>query len=158
VLDAGCGTGENTLHLAALGLPVLGTDVAATALALAGQKAAQRGLAAEFLVADALHLESLGRTFRTVLDSGLFHTFDRREQSRYARSLASATRTGGTLYLLAFSDAGPDQGPHPVSPADLRKAFSAEAGWRTATIVPDRLQTRFHPHGAAAWLACVERA
>jgi 2-polyprenyl-3-methyl-5-hydroxy-6-metoxy-1,4-benzoquinol methylase len=32
VLDAGCGTGENALHVAALGLPVLGADVAETTL------------------------------------------------------------------------------------------------------------------------------
>jgi 2-polyprenyl-3-methyl-5-hydroxy-6-metoxy-1,4-benzoquinol methylase len=34
VLDAGCGTGENALHVASLGLPVLGIDVAGTALAI----------------------------------------------------------------------------------------------------------------------------
>src|SRR4051794_31553922 len=48
VLDAGCGTGENALHVAALGLPVLGIDVAATALSIAREKAAERGLGAEF--------------------------------------------------------------------------------------------------------------
>ena len=35
VLDAGCGTGENALHLAAVGLLFLGVDVAETALAFA---------------------------------------------------------------------------------------------------------------------------
>jgi len=30
VLDAGCGTGENALHVASLGLSVLGFDVAET--------------------------------------------------------------------------------------------------------------------------------
>lgn len=35
ILDAGCGTGENALHVAALGLPVLGVDVAETALPMA---------------------------------------------------------------------------------------------------------------------------
>jgi 2-polyprenyl-3-methyl-5-hydroxy-6-metoxy-1,4-benzoquinol methylase len=35
VLDAGCGTGENALHVASLGLSVLGVDVAETALAIA---------------------------------------------------------------------------------------------------------------------------
>lgn len=30
VLDAGCGTGENALHVASRGLPVLGVDVAET--------------------------------------------------------------------------------------------------------------------------------
>jgi 2-polyprenyl-3-methyl-5-hydroxy-6-metoxy-1,4-benzoquinol methylase len=32
VLDAGCGTGENAIHVASLGLHVLGVDVAETAL------------------------------------------------------------------------------------------------------------------------------
>src|SRR6202158_380979 len=34
VLDAGCGTGENTLHVASVGLSVLGVDVAETALTM----------------------------------------------------------------------------------------------------------------------------
>ena len=38
VLDAGCGTGENALHVASLGLSVLGVDVAETALAVAREK------------------------------------------------------------------------------------------------------------------------
>src|ERR1700730_211403 len=38
VLGAGCGTGENTLHIASLGLSVLGVDVAETALAIARKK------------------------------------------------------------------------------------------------------------------------
>ncbi|MCI0351506.1 MAG: class I SAM-dependent methyltransferase [Acidobacteriales bacterium] len=60
VLDAGCGTGENALHLASLGLPVLGFDVAETALAIARKKAAERGIKVEFAAADALHLERFG--------------------------------------------------------------------------------------------------
>ena len=115
VLDAGCGTGENALHVASLGLAVLGVDVAETALAIARAKAADRGLGVEFAVADALQLERLGRTFQTVLDCGLFHTFDGQERLRYAASLASVTERDGTLYVLCFSDDGPDRGPHPIS-------------------------------------------
>src|SRR5271167_1981659 len=89
VLDAGCGTGEHTLLVASLGLPVLGVDVAETALAMARKKAADRGLEAEFATADALHLESLGRRFDAVLDCGLFHSFEDDERSDYAASLAS---------------------------------------------------------------------
>src|SRR4029450_5357771 len=76
VLDAGCGSGENALHIAARGLSVLGVDVAETALATARERADQRGIKAQFEVADALQLERLGRKFSTVLDSGLFHSFD----------------------------------------------------------------------------------
>src|SRR5215472_4667997 len=80
VLDAGCGSGENALHLAALGLTVLGVDVAETALAMARDKARERGIAAEFAVADAFQLQRLGRKFQSVLDCGLFHTFNAEER------------------------------------------------------------------------------
>jgi SAM-dependent methyltransferase len=157
VLDAGCGTGENALHLASLGLRVLGVDVAETALSLAREKAADRGLDAEFVVADALHLDRLGRVFETVLDCGLFHTFDRDERRGYVASLASVTGRGGHLYVLCFSDVGPETGPHPVSQEELRAAFGHGSGWSVASIDPDRCQTRFAAQGAPAWLAKIER-
>jgi SAM-dependent methyltransferase len=158
VLDAGCGTGENALHVASLGLSVLGVDVAETALAIARAKAAARGLEAEFAAADAFQLERLGRTFETVLDCGLFHTFDGDERPGYVASLASVTEHGGTLYVLCFSDDGPESGPHPVSEEELRAAFNPGAGWTVAAIEPDRLLTRFHDHGAPAWCATIKRA
>ena len=158
VLDAGCGTGENALHVASLGLPVLGFDVAETALAIARAKAGDRGLDAEFAAADALQLEHLGRRFETVLDCGLFHSFDGDERPRYAASLASVTEHDGTLYVLCFSDDGPDTGPHPVSQEELRAAFSLGNGWNIATIERDRIQTRFHDNnGAPAWFATIKR-
>ncbi|MGO9080278.1 MAG: class I SAM-dependent methyltransferase [Streptosporangiaceae bacterium] len=157
VLDAGCGTGDNALHVASLGLPVLGVDVAETALAIARQKAADRGIKAKFAAADALELERLGRKFETVLDCGLFHAFDGDERPGYVASLASVTGHGGTLYLLCFRDDGPDTGPHPVSQEELAAAFSSGNGWNVAAIEPDRVQTRFHDDGAPAWLATVKR-
>jgi SAM-dependent methyltransferase len=158
VLDAGCGTGENTLHIASLGLSVLGVDVAETALAMAREKSDKRGIKAEFALADALHLERLGRRFDTVLDCGLFHSFDGDEQSRYAVSLASVTEHDGTLYLLCFSANGPDAGPHPVTEEELRAPFNPGTGWNVAAIEPERVQTRYHDdNGAPAWLATIKR-
>src|SRR6202012_4884173 len=46
VLDSGSGTGADRLLAASLGLPALGVDVAETALAIAREKAAARGLEA----------------------------------------------------------------------------------------------------------------
>jgi SAM-dependent methyltransferase len=157
VLDAGCGTGENALHVAALGVSVLGVDVAETALAIARDKAGERGLDAEFAAADALHLDRLGRRFDTVLDCGLFHTFDGDERPRYVASLASVTEPGATLYLLCLSDQGADAGPHPVSEPELRAAFPPGSGWEVAAVEPTRIETRFHDSGAPAWLATITR-
>ena len=157
VLDVGCGTGENALHVAALGLPVLGVDVAETALAIAREKADNSGTEVEFAAADAFQLEHLGRSFKTVLDCGLFHTFDGDERTRYVASLASVTEHAGTLYVLCFSDDGPDQGPHPIRQEELRAAFRPTQGWEIVAIQPDRIQTRIHDDGAPAWFATIKR-
>ncbi|MGC2639447.1 MAG: class I SAM-dependent methyltransferase [Acidobacteriaceae bacterium] len=157
VLDAGCGTGENALLLASLGLTVLGIDVADTALGLARNKASERGMHADFIAADALQLERLGRKFRTVLDCGLFHTFNGNERQGYVASLSRVTEHSGTLYVLCFSDSAPDTGPHPVSEAELRAAFTPASGWIIADLAPERIQTRFHVDGAPAWLATATR-
>ena len=59
----------------------------------ARRRAAERDLATTFLVADALRLERLGRTFDRVLDVGLFHTFgDDDDRRAYVDSLAAAIR------------------------------------------------------------------
>jgi ubiquinone/menaquinone biosynthesis C-methylase UbiE len=139
-------------------LPVLGVDVAETALTIAREKAARRGIDAEFVVADALRLDRLGRGFETVLDCGLFHTFDSDERRDYVASLTSVTRRGATLYVLCFSDAGPDiAGPHPIGQDELRAAFQRSAGWSVVSARPERIQTRFHAQGVPAWLATIER-
>lgn len=156
VLDAGCGTGENALHVASLGLPVLGVDAAENALSIARQKLAGRGVEVDFVVADALHLDRLGRVFDTILDCGLFHTFNADERRDYVESVASVTTRGGSLYVLCFSDLGPESVPHPVSQDELRDAFTS-GGWSVADVSPDRIETRIHAHGAPAWLAKIER-
>ena len=157
VLDAGCGTGENALHIASLGLQVLGVDVAETALTVAREKAEDRGIEAEFAVADAFQLGRLGRMFETVLDCGLFHTFDGGERRGYVANLASVTERGGALYVLCFSDVGPDTGPHPISQEELRAAFNPSTGWNVTAIEPNRIKTRYHDRGAPAWFATIRR-
>ena len=72
-------------------------------------------------------------------------------------SLASVTEDGGTLYVLCFSDDGPDTGPHPIRQEVLRAAFNPSTGWNVAAIEPDRIQTRYHDDGASAWFATLKR-
>jgi SAM-dependent methyltransferase len=156
VLDAGCGTGENALLLAAQGHPVLGVDFAADAIERAAAKAAHRGLPVEFLVADALDLAALGRTFDTVLDVGLFHTFSDAERPRYAASLGAALRPGGRVFLLCWSDRNPfGRGPRRISPREIRETFGD--GWRVEAVDPEWLETRLPDGRIHAWLARIAR-
>jgi SAM-dependent methyltransferase len=157
VLDAGCGSGENALEVAARDIEITGVDVAPTAIRQAQDKAAARGIAATFLVADALQLDRLGQTFQSVLDCGLFHTFDDAERRAYVESLAVVTTPGSVLHLLCFSDVAPGEGgPRRVGESELRASF--RAGWKVVSIEADRLETTFDPSGVPAWLAKIERA
>jgi hypothetical protein len=62
------------------------------------------------------------------------------------------------VYVLCFSDAGPDTGPHPVSQKELRAAFNAGNGWQVVAIERDRVLTTFHgDNGAPAWFATIRR-
>jgi SAM-dependent methyltransferase len=156
VLDAGCGTGENALLLASRGLEIVGVDGASVAIEKASSKARSRSVRATFLIADALDLGALGRSFASVLDCGLFHVFDDADRAAYVASLASVVEPNGVVHLLCFSDAEPwGGGPRRVSQAELRSAFVD--GWSVRTIEPTRFETLIHNDGARAWHATIER-
>lgn len=156
VLDVGCGTGENALLLAARGLRVMGIDASPAAIERARAKAAERGLAVPFLVADALDLARLRRRFETVLDCGLFHVFGREARRSYAHSLCEVLSPGGTLHLLCFSDEEPPgPGPHRIAEHDLTDAFRSI--FALTRLRAGRFESRLHPGGAKAWVATLVR-
>ena len=158
LLDAGCGTGEHALLAAAHGADAVGVDISPRAIGQAREKAAARGLAVRFEVADALHLRQLGMTFDTVIDSGLFHVFDDQQRARYVTSLTSALQSGGTCYLMCFSDRQPgDYGPRRVRQDELTMAFSD--GWRVTDIAADTFEINpgLGTTTAQAWLAAIRR-
>lgn len=156
VLDLGCGTGENALHLAGLGRKVLGIDASPTAIARAREKAAARGLPAAFQVADALDLARLRRRFETAIDCGLFHTFAPEQRRPYAQSLCEVLSSGATLHLLCFSDEEPPgPGPHRIAEYEIGDAFRGI--FVITRIRPGRFESRLHPGGAKAWVATLTR-
>jgi cyclopropane fatty-acyl-phospholipid synthase-like methyltransferase len=159
LLDSGCGTGENTLMAAARGAEALGVDVAAPAIDRARAKAAERGIAARFEVADVLALGRLGLTFDTIIDSGVFHVFDDADRARYVASLASVLEPGGRCYLMCFSDRQPgDWGPRRVRRDELTDAFSD--GWTIDSITEDTFDVNpvMGTDTVQAWLAVIRRS
>jgi SAM-dependent methyltransferase len=158
LLDAGCGTGENALLAASRGADVTGVDIAPAAIARARAKAAERGLAARFEVADALGLGRLGFTADTVIDSGMFHVFGDEDRARYVASLAAVLRPAGVCYLVCFSDRQPGTwGPRRVRAEELRAAFSD--GWAVESITAGTFE--INPVDGTtqvqAWLAAIRR-
>lgn len=163
ILDSGCGTGENALFFAERGHTVLGIDFLEGPIQEARRKAQERGLVAEFVRKDALKLSDLDRTFDSVIDSGLFHVFSDEDRARYVAGLAHATRPGGRLFLLCFSDEEPSgHGPRRVSQRELRESFAI--GWEIEEIRASRLEVRtdledisFSEGGPKAWFAVIRR-
>jgi SAM-dependent methyltransferase len=159
LVDAGCGTGEQTLLAASSGAEALGVDVSPLAIEQARGKAVARGIKARFEVADVLSLGDLQLTFDTVIDSGLFHVFDDESRARYVTSLASLLRPGGRLYLMCFSDRQPGTlGPRRVSQDELRAAF--RDGWTVVAIQADTFEVNPGVFGTAtvqAWQATISR-
>ena len=138
ILDAGCGTGENSLFFASRGHAVVGFDFLDGPLQAARRKAQERGLHAEFLPMDALKLATFDRQFDSVIDSGLFHVFSDADRATYVAGLAHVTVPGGRVFVLCFSDAEPgEHGPRRVSRRELEDAFAD--GWAIEEIQPSRM-------------------
>jgi cyclopropane fatty-acyl-phospholipid synthase-like methyltransferase len=163
VLDAGCGTGEHALFFAARGHWVIGIDFVEEAIRRARRKAAERGLAAKFLVKDATTLGDWGERFASVIDCGLFHVFSDADRRRYIEGLVQVLQPGGRLFLMCFSDAEPGtEGPRRVSRQELYDAFAD--GWEIESVQPAQCEVhpeftevKFTEGGPKVWFAVVRR-
>ncbi|MGB8311303.1 MAG: class I SAM-dependent methyltransferase [Halobacteriota archaeon] len=156
VLDAGCGTGENALYLAAQKHEVWGIDFTPIAIQKAEEKAAQRNLHVTFLVLNALELHTLGRTFDTVIDSGLFHVLSDEDRPIFVDNLAAVIHRGGTYFMLCFSELEPGSyGPRRITQAEIRDSF--RDGWHINYIRPATIEHRVRSEGARAWLSSISK-
>ena len=161
VLDSGCGSGEHALLAATIGLIVTGVDISPLAIERARAKARGRGLSAEFIVGDVLDLPSIERLdppFRSVIDTGCFHTFSDAERLQYAASLAAIVEPGGVFHLLCFSELTPGtDGPRRVTEQEIRATFRGD--WRVALVLADTfaVSTDWDGPPPNAWLARIVR-
>ena len=154
ILDIGCGTGEHALFFASEGFEVWGIDSAPRAIEKAQEKAAERKVNAHFSVLNALELKTLGRTFETAIDSGLFHTLSDEDRPLFAESLASVLTSAGTYFMLCFSDLEPaGYGPRRISQQEIRDTF--QEGWLINYIRPAKFESRTRVDGPRAWVSSI---
>lgn len=161
VLDAGCGTGEHSLLAKEHGLSVIGVDISPRAVATARRKAAERGVDVEFVVASVLEpLPFEVGAFDTVLDSGVFHSFEGAEQGAYVENLTRVTAPSGRLHLICFSEHQPGEGewgPRRITQAEIRTAFAE--GWAVEELEPAiyRINEFHDTTKVRAWRALLRR-
>lgn len=130
MLDAGCGYGETSLVLAALGYTVVGVDRSVIAIAEAVAERRRRRLPnARFVASDITSLTGYEGRFATVVDSALFHALPVTRRDDYLHSIQLAAAPGASLYILTFTqDAFPEDPGYPipnvVTRNELREAVS----------------------------------
>jgi len=140
VLDAGCGEAATSMYLAERGFTVVGLDQSPTAVALAREDAARRGLTtATFDVADISSFTGYDGRFGTIIDSTLFHSMPVELREGYQRSIARAAAPGASYVVLVFDRAGmPDGAPiNAVTEQELRDAVAPH--WTIDDIRPARI-------------------
>ena len=163
VLDLGCGTGENSLYFASLGVKVVGADFSSRAIKKAKVKASERKSNAKFVVSDALNPsnELLNLSpFETIVDSGLYHAFEGKDSDRYVGNLGRVLSKGGTYLLLCFSDRQEgDWGPRRIPKKEIESRFSGD--WKINYIEEAYFENN-DPNltpttGAKAWLSSITK-
>src|ERR1700744_3310986 len=143
VLDAGCGAAAVSLYLAERGFTTVGLDQSPTAIELAREKAASRGLtSATFDVADISAFTGYDGRFGTIVDSTLFHSMPVELRDGYQQSIVRAAAPGASYFVLVFDRSGMPDGPaNAVTDDELRDAVSRS--WVIDEIRPARIHANF---------------
>jgi ubiquinone/menaquinone biosynthesis C-methylase UbiE len=158
ILDAGCGTGENAIFLAAKGSDVVGIDFTPRAIEIAQVKAFERDVDVEFLVGDVLELDYYFReaAFDAVLDSGLFHTLTDEERPLYVEQVARVLRPRGSYFMLSFSVKQPGMtGPRRMSVSEINESFQER--FHLNYIRDVMYESNVHDSGAKGYLTSATR-
>jgi len=158
VLDIGCGLGDNSIFLVKKGFSVVCMDIAHLAIRRGKAKAAKERVEVDFRVGDALKLDEYYDEgfFDAVVDSGMFHTLGDDERPIFARQIRRVLATGGSYFMLCFSDKEPgDWGPRRVSKREIEETFSGL--FRVNYIRDAYFATRHHRKGPQAYLASMTK-
>lgn len=127
MLEPGCGTGTNAVHLARGGFDVTAFDVSQLAIDKAQARAKAAGVAVNFLVADVFDLPDFGEPFPLVFDRGVYHCVRRQDASRFVKAIAALSAPAGYYLTLAGNPNEPEPphgGPPRVSAEEMCRELS----------------------------------
>lgn len=134
VIDLGCGTGANVVHLAGLGYDAWGVDFSEVAIRKAGERAAAASVDARFVVGDltADSIDGVEGPFDLILDFGTLDDLRGEKRAAMARTATRLSRPGSlfleycfygvTEELPRFSFRGTSKLSH-IAPGELEGLF-----------------------------------
>jgi len=104
-IDLGCGAGNQAAYLAGRGFDVTGVDSSATAIRLARENAARRGVSCRFVVADVLgDLGEIAERFDFAYDWELLHHIYPEQRETYVATVHRLLNERGNYLSVCFSD------------------------------------------------------
>jgi SAM-dependent methyltransferase len=131
LVDLGTGAGTVAIEAARRGFAVTATDVSATALGLARERAGDLPI---LFVLDDVTAPRLETRFDVAIDCGLLHCLPRDRWPAYAHAVSQRMAPGGSLLVIAHTGAG--LATNPVDGDDLRALFPTLA---LARVTPTTL-------------------
>lgn len=135
-IDLGCGTGANVVYLAQQGFDSWGIDFSEVAIEKARRRAADAGVAANFVIGDltAASIPGVEGWFDFLIDFGVLDDLKRRDRPRMAATITRLSRPGSKFLEYCFYQ----------HRRGLLSTGMSIAGMRL--IVPGELETLFENH------------
>jgi ubiquinone/menaquinone biosynthesis C-methylase UbiE len=123
ILDVGSGGGKDAIFMAQCGFRVVGVDISAAALKIAGKRAEDAHVEVDWRRGSALDLPVEDCSVDLVTDRGLFHHLDEGERTRYAAELFRVLKVRGRALIRGANEVSAPDRFNPITEEAIRKHF-----------------------------------
>lgn len=157
VLELGCGTGTNAIHLAQQGFEVTAVDCSPLAIEQAQAKATEAGVDVLWMCADVCLLDELKEPFPLVFDRGCFHCV-RRDGSvaDILKTLEHVTQPGSRFIVFTGNaNEKREHGPPGLYESDIR--VELERLFRIDVLREFHFEDAGHIQGPLGWSCLATR-
>jgi SAM-dependent methyltransferase len=129
-IDLGCGTGWYSIYVASKGFDVTGVDISPTAIRIAQENAAKKGIDCRFIIADLCgDLSEIRGTFDFAYDWELLHHLFPEDRKKYIKNVHKLLNPGAPYLSVCFSEDNPQfggEGKYRETPIGTVLYFSSE--------------------------------
>ena len=156
VLELGCGTGADAVHLVRRGFDVTAVDSSPTALERARGRVEREDVLARLVLADVFQFAPTAGQFDLIYDAGFYHFIRRVDLTQFLDLLWRVTRPG-SYYLTLAGNANEttEEGPPRVSEDEIRGELGRLFDF--VHLRPFRFESPDRPDGYLGWSCLMRR-